>query len=293
MKKNIVLSSIFLLSILVAVVLTIYIVDSSDTPSSFNTHIVQSKVLNEEREIIVRTPRGYSSDSSENYPVIYVFGGNSLTFSISNDLDLLIRTGHSKRALVVGVPNISQETRQRDLTPPFLKQDLDEKDSPQGQADFYLNFVETEVIPLIEKNYRTSSERVAVGHSREGLMVMYSIMVKPKLFNGHLALSPALWREENHFVDVFRAFIQESDTIPSKVFLTMGELEVDKMKNAFDLTADILKASSEKANYRSLYFSKANHGTNPYLTSSIGLDWILNKANDSEQLEKMSTVNPN
>ncbi|MEO1033773.1 MAG: alpha/beta hydrolase-fold protein, partial [Bacteroidota bacterium] len=202
-------------------------------------------------------------------------GGNALTYSIVNDLDLLIRTGYSRPAIVVGIPNINQKTRQRDLTPPFLKQDLDESNSPLGKADVYLEFIDTEVIPLIETNYKTTTERIAVGHSREGLMVMYSLLAKPKLFNGHLSLSPALWREDNLFVKKFRGFVQNNDTIASKLFLTLGDLEVDKMKHAFDMTIDVLDKNAAKAHFKSLYFPNANHASNPFLTAPMGLDWIL------------------
>lgn len=275
MKKTLLISLLFLFSIVLSAVITVYVIDTSDTPDTYDSYKIASKILSEEREIIVKTPRGYNGDGTTHYPVVYIFGGNSLTYSVANDLDLLIRTAYFKPIIVVGAPNISQKTRQRDLTPPFLKQDLDEVDSPLGKADQYLDFVQTEVIPLIGKNYHTSSERIAVGHSREGLMVMYSLMEKPELFNGHLALSPALWRENNLFTKVFSDFIQDNDTIPSRLFLTMGDLEVEKMKNAFDTTINILDKNSSKVIFKGIYFPQANHSSNPFLTAPIGLDWIL------------------
>jgi predicted alpha/beta superfamily hydrolase len=261
----------------VSVILTIYIVDTSETPASYDVHEIDSEILSEQRELIVKLPPDYERSSDKVYPVVYVFGGNALTYSIAYDTDLLTRTGHLENVIVVGVANIDQKTRQRDLTPPFMKQDIDEPDSPLGKADKYLDFVQNEVIDLIERTYRTSSKRIAVGHSREGLMVMYSLVSRIDLFEGHIALSPALWREENLFVDNFKEAISKVDTIESYLFLSMGDQEVNKMKNAFDLTVEFLGTDtiSKKIKWRSMYTKGAVHSNNALLSAPIGIETIL------------------
>ncbi len=275
MKRILLAFFIIVLTALVSVVLTVYFLDTSETPASYDVYTIESSVLSEEREIIVSKPENYGELRSVELPVIYVFGGNTLTYSIARDVKLLARTGNMEPTLVVGVPNISQKTRQRDLTPPFMKQDLDEADSPLGKADEYLNFIEGEVIPLIEKEYRTGKTRIAVGHSREGLMVMHSLLAKPELFTDRLALSPALWREENLFVKEFEKELQEQGLIESRLFLSMGEREAEKMKTAFDMTVEILKRDSTSLIWKSEYTKGAVHSNNALLSAPVGLDWIL------------------
>jgi predicted alpha/beta superfamily hydrolase len=261
----------------VSVILTIYIVDTSETPASYDVHEIDSEILSEQRELIVKLPPDYERSSDKVYPVVYVFGGNTLTYSIAYDTDLLTRTGHLENVIVVGVANIDQKTRQRDLTPPFMKQDLDEPNSPLGRADKYLDFVQNEVIDLIEKTYRASSKRIAVGHSREGLMVMYSLISKNDLFQGHIVLSPAIWREKNLFIDNFKEKISLVDTIESYLFLSMGDQEVNKMKNTFNLTVEFLSTDtiSEKMKWRSMYTKGAGHSNNALLSAPIGIEMIL------------------
>ncbi len=154
-------------------------------------------------------------------------------------MDLLCRLGYSQEAIIVGIQGINQKARQRDLTPPFLKQDLDDTDSPLGKADDFLSFLEDEVIALVEKTYATNSKRTIIGHSREGLMVCYSLMAKPKLFDTRIALSPALWREDNLFVNRFETFLIAHPNIDSELYLSMGDSEVDKMKRAFKFGLEI------------------------------------------------------
>lgn len=258
----------------ISVIATLIIVDTSETPSTFDTVEIESAILRETRELIIIKPENYNADKK--YPVVYVIGGNSLTYTVAYDTDLLSRVGNITEVIVVGITGIDQETRQRDLTPPFLKQDLEVIDSPLGEADTFLKYIESEVIPFVEKNYNANTSRTIVGHSREGLFVMYSLMARPNLFDIRIALSPALWREDNMFVKRFETFLTENPTLSSSLFMSMGEAEVDKMKHAFDLTVDILidKALPNLA-WKSFYMPNATHQTNHHLTASIGIDYFL------------------
>ena len=275
MKGSIARILFFVLAIILTVVLTVYLTDTSGTPDSYTTYSIYSGILDEDREILVRTPQGYENDLEQTYPMIYIFGGNTLTFSLAEDLQLLHRTGHLEPVIVVGIPNINQDSRQRDLTPPFMKQDLDEADSPMGMANNYLQYVEEELLPMLEERYRSSGKNIAVGHSREGLMVLYSMLRNAALFDGILSLSPALWREEGVFLDSLQTHLDNSDTIGSAIFLSMGDLEVDKMKAAFDRADSIFMAHDDKMTYRSVYTPGALHSNNALLSAPIGIDWIL------------------
>ncbi len=277
MKKTIIICVLFGLTIFLSVVGTLYLTDSSGVPADFEVHHIDSQVLSEKRRIIVKKPKGYDQRSEQTYPVIYICGGNSLTYSVGYDTELLTRLGHLEPAIIVGIPNINQASRQRDLTPPFMKQDLDIDNSPLGQANRYLKFIEEEVITLVEKRYRNSSKKIIVGHSREGLFVTYTLMSKPDLFQGHLALSPALWREDHLIVKRFQEQLSNIDRIPSRFYISMGDQEVPKMTKAFDHLADILKHNStiHKIRHKCTYTAGANHQTNPYLSAPEGLEWLL------------------
>ncbi len=273
-KRTIYTILITCIASLMSVFATFIILDTSETPSTYDIYEIESIVLQETRELIVKKPRNYTNDKQ--YPVVYVLGGNSLTYTIAEDADLLSRVGNIPEVIVVGIPSIDQKTRQRDLTPPFLKQDLDETNSPLGKADSFLEYLESEVISLVEKNYNINNQRTIVGHSREGLLVLYSLTVKPNLFNTRIALSPALWREENAFVKKFDDFLKDNPTLSSNLFMSMGEDEVDKMKTAFDLSINLLdKKAPANLIWKSYYMPKATHQTNHYLTAGIGINYFF------------------
>ena len=279
MKKRILYTVILVLfTSLLSVSVTMVIVDSSGLPENFVQHKLKSQFLNETRRILVNLPANY--DINKNYPVVYILGGSTLTFNVSYDMNLLNRIGKSPEVIIVGLLNGDQKSRQRDLTPPFLKQDLDETNSPLGMADQYLKYIEEEVIPFMERNYKTNSERLLIGHSREGLFVTYSLIKKPELFNGRIALSPAYWRENNKFVSHFNSYIKNIKSLNSYLFVSMGEKEVKKMKNAFDLMVkNINNNKIEKFTFESFYMPNATHSDNHILTAPIGIINYFNKNN--------------
>lgn len=74
---------------------------------------LQSKVLGEERTILVSTPTNYAR-SQERYPVLYMTDGNAHLIHTRGTVDFLVRNGLMPDVIIVGVNNTD---RTRDLTP--------------------------------------------------------------------------------------------------------------------------------------------------------------------------------
>ncbi|WP_194868676.1 hypothetical protein [Pseudoalteromonas sp. PPB1] len=53
--------------------------------------------------------------------------------------------------------------------------------------------MEKELISKIANKYRTSNFNVLAGYSVAGLLVINSFQFRSKLFQSHLAFSPAVW----------------------------------------------------------------------------------------------------
>jgi hypothetical protein len=108
----------------------------------------------------------------------------------------LAAEGLIPEVMLVAVPNLSDETRARDLTPPGLHQDHEKPDSPLGRGDAFLAFLRDELIPKVERDYRTAPFRMLAGHSRSGVFVLYSLIAEPALFDARFAHSAPVWRED-------------------------------------------------------------------------------------------------
>lgn len=135
---------------------------------------VQSKILNETRNLVISLPKGYET-TDQNYSVLYLLDGNEAALMEAHVVTRKLRTD----MIIVAIPNTN---RDRDMMP--LSAPSYEVKNPQ--ADKFLSFIEEELIPYIDNKYRSNKERTIRGSSLSGLFVMYAFLAKPELFSNYI-----------------------------------------------------------------------------------------------------------
>lgn len=238
---------------------------------AFRTETVRSSVLAEDRQTLVYLPESYTRDSSKRYPVMYVLDGGSHAGHTAQSARVLARIGVIPEMIIVGIPSRS-ENRNRDYTPPSLRVSLDEDDAPPGRADRFLAFLERELIPHIDRSFRTVDSRILAGNSRGGLFVVYSLMERPDLFDAHFAFSPALWREDDRIVSQLAEAFEEDVTPSTFLYTSLGDAENAKMRRAWDRTAGLLQSAAWPAlQWHAEIRAGATHDTNAVLSTPVAL----------------------
>jgi hypothetical protein len=201
-----------------------------------------SKVLGEERTILVSTPRGYEKGDGR-FPVLYLTDGDGHLLHTRGTVDFLVRNGLMPDVILVGVTNTD---RTRDLTPtkgygPRADGTSVPIDSSGGAAKF-LDFFEKELIPWVEATYRTVPCRVFAGHSLGGLFALTSLVEKPGLFNASIAASPALAWDDDVILGRTAKFLESRKELRYTLFVTMAdEEEGDLSPTRFEQLRKILK----------------------------------------------------
>ena len=182
---------------------------------------IKSKVLGEDRVIFVRTPEAYAG-SKRAYPVLYMTDGDAHLAHTSSTIEFLARNGRMSELIVVGIPNTD---RSRDLSPTKPKQ-TGATGAPQfltaGGADNFLKFIETELIPEIEKTYRVVPYRVLAGHSLGGLFAVHALLSRPGLFNSYVAVSPALQWDNQVVVKRAEDFFKTQKELNAVLYMSIG-----------------------------------------------------------------------
>lgn len=178
---------------------------------------------------------------------------------------------HLPELIVVGIPNVSGKGRQRDYTPPFMLQDLEAADSPNGEADRFLSFLKTELLPRIESDYRALPFRMLAGHSRGGLLVCYSLLAEPELFQARFAHSPALWRDDAIMNTKLTEFLTTNKTLDTFFYLSLGSAENEKRRAAYQRACAILEQTrNEGLRWHSAVVAGADHNSNPEKATPLG-----------------------
>lgn len=158
---------------------------------------IQSKSLQQEREILVATPIDYDWRVNEYFNVIYVFDSQDRAFFDYTNAMVSFLTDANKSYIIVGITSPYNKkldyARNNDLLPVLETEKSKNKYGKYaGNAENFLAYVSEEVLPFVNSNYRTLKHSIAVGHSLSASFILSSLVKKPNLFRNYIAISPNL-----------------------------------------------------------------------------------------------------
>ena len=227
---------------------------------------VQSKILNEKRQIWVHVPESdpVGLFSSVRYPVVYLLDGDD---HFSSVVGMIERMNHSSAnpvspdMIVVGIPNTN---RTRDLTPtksaidpPFVEDSSMIKISGGGEK--FMSFIEKELIPYIDSIYPTAPYRIFIGHSLGGLMVMNAVVNHPKLFTSYICIDPSMWWNKATFLKTVENTLSTENFKGKTLYLGIA----NTLEDGMDISTVRNDTTSESRHIRSILelddFIKADH----------------------------------
>lgn len=227
-----------------------------------------SSILNENRSLIISLPDDYQT-SNQPYPVLYLLDGteNSL-------LEARLITNSLKTTMIIVA--IRNTDRDRDMMP--LSTPSYEVKNP-GAGNF-LAFLESELIPHIDKKYRSNGHRIIRGRSLSGLFVLYAFLKKPTLFDSYIGNSAGWYADMGAFFEALtdEAFAKKEVFDRKKLFIA------NSLADPFDPDKEVHQAMvkfSEKINAvfgNSISFNYVtydNYGHVPYPSFYDGLKYIL------------------
>ncbi len=154
-------------------------------------HLYYSEVHNSIRRCFVYTPPGYEENSEKRYPVLYLqHGGGEDETGWSNQgrvnfiMDNMIVEGKAKPFIIV-MDNGTWHMPRRDNAAP---RDTTQPRTwpPQGWADGFMNTLVKDIIPMIDKNFRTKADpeyRAMAGLSMGGMQTRVITLANPKMFS--------------------------------------------------------------------------------------------------------------
>lgn len=116
-----------------------------------------------------------------------------------------------------------------------------------GGADAFLEFIKNELIPHIEQNYSTTTERAYLGWSGGGHFGLYTLFNDPELFTKYLLVSaPFEWFHKGIAFEYEKEFAGNNDSLNAEVLFAVGTEESESTLEANKRMADILKKRGYK-----------------------------------------------
>jgi hypothetical protein len=226
-------------------------------------------------ELLVSLPEDYAA-GGRRYPVLYVLDGwhfpllaflqNNNRYSGRMGPVIMVNIGHVPAAEAMRLRSI-------DFTPTPMPR------WPEGghAADF-LEFLEHEVLPLIERTYHADpADRGLLGHSLGGLFALYALIERPGLFQRIVSASPAAdWDDRA----LFRLAREKLQGLPAPVRLALSagdEPDVfghDITGSTADFAALLTQLKVAHLEFSHTHFPGENHNSIRLVSFPSALYWV-------------------
>ena len=195
---------------------------------------VQSKILNEPRQIWIYVPEGNDSDllAKQRYPVVYLLDGREQFVTFVGILKHLSNHMLCPQMIVVGITNTD---RDRDLTPTQDSSYI--YYSKSGGGELFMSFIEKELMPYVDSKYPTEPFKMLIGHSLGGLTVMNTLINHTDLFNAYIAIDPSMWWDKQKLLKQAKTVLAEKKFEEKSLFLSIA--------NTMNVSIDINKVQAD------------------------------------------------
>ncbi|GEN72265.1 MULTISPECIES: alpha/beta hydrolase-fold protein [Chryseobacterium] len=196
---------------------------------------ISSKILGEDREILIHIPNSNGGSKIKDrgrYPVIYLLDGNDNFNSVVSITEHMEETSLAPPMIVVGIVH---SNRMSELT----TNSDEEFKGFVGKGENFMSFVEKELIPYIDSTYPTTSYKTFIGHSVGGLTVINTLLHKPNLFNSYASLDGALWWNKAKVVEDAKSILANQNYEGKTLYIAMA----NRLEKGVD-TVSVMKDTS-------------------------------------------------
>jgi predicted alpha/beta superfamily hydrolase len=227
---------------------------------------IHSEILAEERQILVAKPSSYDA-SVQQYAVLYVLDGEEHFAHIASLVSFLSSNEFIPPLRMVAIANTD---RNRDfLTAPVAGQGQP-LETTAGGADEFMRFLDTELIPWVDRDFRSNDFRLLFGHSAGGFFALYSLLRFREPFDAYIAASPSVWWNDEELLRILAADAPRRAYGGKTLFMSLGDEGADA-KSQLGRLADQLGDTADRGlrwTYRVWEFRLVDRGLVLYANGS-------------------------
>lgn len=243
-------------------------------------HTIASENAEHEYDILVGLPDGYDT-SDQRYPVVYVLDAG-IHFPVLFPYHGYMTIGGAvPEVIFVGISYGTSDwragnNRSHDFTAPS-----DEREEWGGAGDF-LDFLERELIPGIEKAYRADPDRrVVFGQSLGGQFALFAAQTRPDVFWGYIASNPALHRNLEFFLETVPAASPDR-----RVFVASGSDDAPRFRVPAVAWIEHWSAIDDSPwSLETVTLDGHTHFSAPPTTYRRGIEWLFDVSTGTDSAD--------
>jgi predicted alpha/beta superfamily hydrolase len=244
-----------------------------------STFRINSTILNEDRNILISLPDSYNDSSKEKkkYPIMILLDGYTHFKTAAGIAHFMGSDSNGNRfipeTIIVAIENIDRE---RDFTVTKIKT---KRPNTMGGGKNFLDFIEKELIPYIDKYYSTKTHRILAGHSLGGLLTLNAYMDQNSLFDAYISIDPSIWWDEQMMTDKVVAISPLA--FKKRLYVAtanQGEASYERNKKRHDTFYTLMKKrAAGPLNAKIEYFENESHRSVPLIALYEGLKYLYDE----------------
>lgn len=220
---------------------------SSDSLTEFSTvytapvkSTVYSTNVKDSFTIFQSIPSAYNKDSAKKYPLVILLDANAFFEPMLANAKFNTFIGDMDECVITGVgyknfPTLDS-VRSRDYTYPVALPEYEMQLS--GGAVNFKNFLDKELIPQVEKQYKIDTQKIILcGHSLGGYFTLFYILKSAQensfVINHFVSASPSLFYNNRWLFKLEDSIAAVQKSLPAKLYISMGskDMEDSTVKN--------------------------------------------------------------
>ena len=220
---------------------------------------IESELLNDSVKLVISLPEDYANSKAK-YPVVYILDGK---WFFSQGVSSQIHFSRFKMTPDLIIVGIENSVRQR-------------RWYTRNSKKFNL-FLENELIPSINKEFRTANERLLFGWEISGGFVIECLGATPNLFTGYLAASPG--PIDKTFMDMYQYRYKSIDSLlksdnisDSFLYFTTGKSDYPAQYGVDNMVDLLNENQSESFRWTYKKLVEETHPTTAFKTIHNGIE---------------------
>lgn len=199
-----------------------------------------SETYNGDRELKILKPRNYSSNKQKTYPLIIVLDGDYMFEPVSGTVDYLSYWDQMPEAFTVGINQ--NESRYADT------QINGQSGFPDLEAKKFMDFIQTELVPTLRKEYRIAPFFVIVAKEKNANLASFFLMQKNVWVDAFITINP------DYSKVIVKNLVERIDQQPEHNFYYVATIDGKNRGKLLEATgnqvSDSLFAGNDAAHFR-------------------------------------------
>ncbi|MCJ8274916.1 MAG: alpha/beta hydrolase-fold protein [Psychrosphaera sp.] len=245
------------------------VLNAQSHASTTKTLKIDSKIYGITLDFSVSLPKGYAK-STQKYPLIFSFNHDG--HSYLNGLNhWLSHNGDQPwlQTIVVTTAGYNKALSTRDIY-----------GQGQEKAEQLQNFLQQELLPQLDRQYRTNGYKIFNGFFGSATFGLFTLLTKPTLFNAYIAASPTFGDTELQLLKLADKQLKKLKDLRRFLFISSGNstLEQPQLQRFNDLINRLDEQAPQSLDWHQRRYDDLNYMSQPIFAVTAATQLIFKAA---------------